>query len=194
MDPDSSGPGGRLALGIAHVLLREGLYDRKFVAQFTHGFDDPPRSNSKRIGFRRLVLRDYAPSKVAKWTGVDKGTIFRIAREFASRKPALAIGFDGSGVSAQRCYDRMAIHSLNALVGSIDVPGGVTHFQEIDLLNGPIPEPDSPARKGMAQPRLDQADFHIYPLSDRSPNLLANHVLADIRTALADRQEDFIFM
>ncbi|MBI4580747.1 MAG: molybdopterin-dependent oxidoreductase [Planctomycetes bacterium] len=181
--PIRPGTEGALALGLAHVLLSEGLYDRQFVEQLTHGFEDlVVEGTGERIGYRRLVLRDYAPSKVADITGVEEGTIFRLAREFATYKPALALGYDGSGISTQRCYDRMAIHSLNAMVGSIDVPGGVTHFQDVDLLSQPIPEPDEVARAALARPRIDQADPSTYPLADvvPAPHLLAERILADL--------------
>jgi anaerobic selenocysteine-containing dehydrogenase len=178
--PLRPGTEGALAMGLAHVLLREGLYDRKFVDDLTHGFDDPVNEGDGRIGYRRLVLRDYAPSEVAKITGVEEGTIFRLAREFALHKPALAIGFDGFGVSSQRCYDRMAIHSLNALVGSIDVPGGVTHFEEMGRLNEPVPKLDELAEKGLAQPRIDQTDLSRYPLADVAPDQFAERILAGL--------------
>ena len=182
--PIQPGTEGALALGLAHVLLREGLYDQRFVELYTHGFEDPSGGGRERMGFRRLVLRDYPPSRVARITGVDQGTIFRIAREFASARPSVAIGFDGSGVSAQRTYDRMAIHSLNALVGSIDAPGGVSHFQDLELLNLPIPEPDEPAARGLSRPRIDAADLAAYPLGDRSPHLVAERVLVQLPYAI----------
>lgn len=178
--PVRPGTEGALALGLAHVLLREGLYDRRFVEQLTHGFDDPVEAGTERIGFRRLVLRDYGPSKVAEITGVDEGTIFRLAREFATHQPAVALGYDGSGVSSQRTHDRMAIHALNALAGSIDVPGGVTTFQDLNLLNERMPEVDDLAEQGLAKPPIDQTDPSSYPLGDLSPHLLAERILADL--------------
>ncbi|MBI4585383.1 MAG: molybdopterin-dependent oxidoreductase [Planctomycetes bacterium] len=178
--PVRPGTEGALALGLAHVILREGLYDRDFVENFTHGFEDPAGGTGERIGYRRLVLRDYAPSKVANITGVHEATIFRLAREFASNAPALAIGFDGSGAATQRCYDRMAIHSLNALVGSIDVPGGVTCFQDLEILNLPAPDPDETAERGLSRPRFENADRATYPLGANAPHILAEHVLAEL--------------
>jgi anaerobic selenocysteine-containing dehydrogenase len=178
--PIRPGTEGALALGLAHVLLREGLYDREFVEYLTHGFEDPGGGDGGRIGFRRLVLRDYSPATVASITGIEVGTIFRLAREFAAQKPALAIGFDGSGVASQRCYDRMAIHALNALVGSIDVPGGLTHFQDVNLLSQPVSEPDALAERGLAMPRIDRTDPAAYALGDAQPQQLAEHILAEL--------------
>ncbi|MCP4250386.1 MAG: molybdopterin-dependent oxidoreductase [bacterium] len=146
---------GTLALGIAHVIIREGLYDRDFVERHGHGFEDwTDGAGVKRPGFRQMVLRDYSPARVAALTGVPEGAVFRVAREFGMQRPALALGFDGGGCGAMPTRDRIAIHCLNALVGSIDVPGGVTVFQELSLLEGDI-EIDEVAEGGLASPPLD---------------------------------------
>ncbi len=153
--PVRPGTEGALALAFAHVIVREGLYDREFVAEHCHGFEDWTDSQRHaRLGFRRLVLQEYSPARVQEITGVPEGTIFRLAREFSRHRPAVAIGYDDGGCGTQRVYDRMAIHSLNALVGSIDVPGGVTVFGDMSLLDTQV-SPDETARHGLAQPRLD---------------------------------------
>ncbi len=153
--PVRPGTEGTLALGIAHVLLREGLYDREFVERRGYGFEDwVDRHGMSRLGFRRMVLQDYAPAKVQELTGVAEGDIFRIAREFSVNRPAIALGFDGGGCGAPATYDRMAVHCLNALVGSLDVPGGVTVFQESSLLDD-TSELDTAALRGVSFPRLD---------------------------------------
>ncbi len=153
--PIRPGTEGTLALGIAHVLIREGLYDREFVEQRSYGFEDwVDRQGVNRLGFRRMVLQDYAPVKVQELTGVPEGDIFRIAREFSVNRPAVALGFDGGGCGSSATYDRMAIHCLNALVGSLDVTGGVTIFQEFSLLDD-THELNSVASRGLSSPRLD---------------------------------------
>ncbi len=155
--PLRPGTDGTLALGLAHVLIREGLYDSAFVARHGFGFEDwVDRSGVSHLGFRRMVLQDYAPAKVQAVSGVPEGTVFRLAREFSMNRPALALGFDGGGCGTQATYDRMAIHCLNALVGSIDVPGGVTVFQEFSLLKGNSDiEIDNVARQGLTGARID---------------------------------------
>ncbi len=155
--PIHPGTEGVLALGIAHVMVREGLYDRDFVAQHGFGFDDwVDRNGVTHAGFRGMVLRDYSPATVQATTGVPEGAVFRLAREFSANRPAIALGFDGGGCSAQATYTRMAIHHLNALVGSIDVPGGVTVFQDVSLLEMDR-QVDEVALRGLASPRLDGA-------------------------------------
>lgn len=165
------GTDGTLALGIAHVMIREGLYDRDFVEKHGFGFHDWTDNDGKlRLGFRRMVLQDYAPNKVQAITGIPEGDIFRIAREFSSNQPAIALGFDGGGCSSQATYDRMAIHCLNALNGSIDVPGGVTLFRETALLDDHF-EIDPVADKGLLQDPLDGLNIQRR-LSDSSIDLL----------------------
>ena len=53
------GTDGALALGMMHVILREGLEDRAYIDEMTHGFD--------RLAER---VRDYTPERVAAWTGM----------------------------------------------------------------------------------------------------------------------------
>lgn len=175
--PIRPGTEGALALGIAHVLIREGLYDRSFVARHGHGFEDwTDNEGNSHMGYRRLVLQDYAPIKVEAATGVPEGTVFRLAREFSARRPALALGFDGGGCGTQASYDRMAIHCLNALVGSIDVPGGVTVFQDLTLLEADDVV-DAVAERGLAKPTLDGPKAKRR-LADSAIDLLADALVA----------------
>jgi len=149
------GTDGVLALGLAHVMVREGLYDRAFVERFGSGFEDwTDRDGKAHLGFRRFVLQEFEPTKVQSITGVPEGDVFRLAREFTNDRPAIAIGYEGGGCGRQSAYDRMAIHCLNALNGSIDVAGGVTVFPEFDLWTTD-PELDEIAKRGLAAQRLD---------------------------------------
>lgn len=173
--PIHPGTEGALALGIAHVLLREGLYDQDFVERHGFGFEDwTDRDGVHHMGFRRMVLADYAPGKVQAVTGVPEGDIFRLAREFSMNRPAVALGFDGGGCGATATRDRMAIHALNALVGSIDVPGGVTLFQDFSVLEGDY-EVDPIAARGLANTPLD-GPLHERRLSDHAIDRLADAI------------------
>jgi anaerobic selenocysteine-containing dehydrogenase len=173
--PIRPGTEGILALGIAHVIIREGLYDRRFIERHSHGFEDwTDRGGVQHLGFRRMVLQDYSPSKVRATTGLSEGVIFRFGREFGTKRPAIALGFDGGGCGAQSTYDRMAIHCLNALVGSIDVPGGITVFQELSLLENDF-DIDTIAEGGLAMPALD-GPITKRRLSDNAPDLLAEPI------------------
>jgi molybdopterin guanine dinucleotide-containing S/N-oxide reductase-like protein len=71
------GTDAALALGVMHVILREGLEDRAYIDAVTHGFDQL----AERV-------RDYTPERVASWTGMTPGEVERLAREFATTRPA----------------------------------------------------------------------------------------------------------
>ena len=66
-----------LALGLMHVILREGLEDRAYIGEMTHGFEQL----SERV-------REYTPDRVAAWTGLTPGGIEQLAREYATTRPA----------------------------------------------------------------------------------------------------------
>ncbi len=102
-----------LALGMMHVILREGLEDRAYIAEMTHGFDDL----AERV-------REYTPERVAAWTGMSAGEVEQLAREYATTRPAalrLNYGVQRSenGGTAVR-----AIGMLPALTGAWKYRGG----------------------------------------------------------------------
>jgi len=67
-------PGSDIALlnGLMHVLIRDGLYDRQFVAERTEGFE----------AWRACVER-YTPEEVSRITGVSVDDLYRAAEYFA---------------------------------------------------------------------------------------------------------------
>ena len=134
-----------LALGLAQVMVSEGSYNRGFVNQYTHGFDE----------FSRLLRRSYTPEKVAAITGVPKERIVALAREFARTKPAVALSGWGQGRMQGSMYDFLAVQSLNALAGSLHKPGGVTRTPEPPLASWPSVVLDAMSLEGEKEPRLD---------------------------------------
>ena len=71
------GTDAALALGMMHVILNEGLEDRAYIAEMTHGFDDL----AERVS-------DYTPDRVSTWTGVTAAQVEQLAREYATTRPA----------------------------------------------------------------------------------------------------------
>ena len=143
-----------LALGLAQVIVNEGRYDRTFVGQYTHGFDE----------FRRLLRRSYTPEEVAAITGVEKEKIIGLAREFAGTKPAVALSGWGQGRMQGSMYDFLAVQSLNALVGSLHKPGGVTRTPQVPLAPWPKVVLDAASLTGANEPRLDGSKGPQFPL------------------------------
>jgi len=102
-----------LALGMMHVILREGLEDRAFIAEMTHGFE--------RLAER---VREYTPDRVAGLTGMTAAEVEQLAREYATTRPA-AIRLN---YGMQRCDNggtaTRAIAMLPALTGAWKHRGG----------------------------------------------------------------------
>lgn len=141
------GTEGIFALGIAGVLVSEGLYAKDFVLEHTRGFED----------LRALLERRYSLERVAAATGIAVNAILRIAREFAAARRALAVGPRKGPLLPGPLFDHVAAHALNALVGNLDSPGGLLVPEEAPLAAWPALPPDPVAEKGRSHPRVDGA-------------------------------------
>jgi anaerobic selenocysteine-containing dehydrogenase len=137
------GTHGALALGIAHVLVREGLYDQAFVADHTFGFEDwVDEAGHRRLGFRRLLLEQYYPDRAAQLSGCDPAQIVRLARRLAASSAPVAVAGGEATQGENGTWTAMAVHSLNALLGAFDRPGGVVLPPPIPLTPlAPLPAP-----------------------------------------------------
>jgi anaerobic selenocysteine-containing dehydrogenase len=145
-----------LALGIAHVLIRDKLYDADFVQTHACGFDGWVDGEGKRHqGFQDLVLSGYAPDRVAALTGVDEPRIRNLAREFATQKNAVAVWSNGKETCPSPIHHDLVFIALNALVGGLHHEGLLSVVPPVPLAPLPTLNLDQVARKGAAQPRLD---------------------------------------
>lgn len=73
------GTDAALALGLMHVIFREGWQDQDYLDRYCLGSDD----------LRERVLGDYSPERVAAITTLSVAEIERLARDFAQTRPAL---------------------------------------------------------------------------------------------------------
>jgi menaquinone reductase, molybdopterin-binding-like subunit len=135
-----------LALGIAHVMLKDGLYDSTFVSNHTFGFTDWTSPDGKsHMGFKDMVLRDYSPDVVSRITGTDAGQIISLARAFARARAPLAVCGKGKGDLNGSLLECMAVQSLNALTGNINKPGGVLVYDDVPFRDLPEYRTEEPA-------------------------------------------------
>nr|MDA8124496.1 molybdopterin-dependent oxidoreductase [Deltaproteobacteria bacterium] len=108
------GTSGALALGMAHVIIEEGLYDRKFVENWTVGFDE-----------YRAYAKSFTPEAVEGITGVPKGKMIAAARLYATTKPAaIATSSNTTTHHTNGVQNHRAITALIGLTGNFDRPGG----------------------------------------------------------------------
>ena len=180
--PIRPGTYAALALGMANVMINSQLYDADFVRDFTFGFEDfEDESGVQHQGFKSMVLENYPLERVAAITGVPTETIARLAGEFATNRPAVAIMPNEYGElsSGNSLYTAMAIHALNALVGSIDTQGGVWTQRFPTLADWPAYQPDEISAQGFSMPRLDGAGSAGLPLAGSVYQNVADRILAE---------------
>jgi anaerobic selenocysteine-containing dehydrogenase len=178
--PIRPGTYGALALGMANVIINSGMYDEAFVRSFTFGFEDfEDTEGRKHKGFKSLVLESYTLDRVANVTGISTDIIARLAGEFATNRPAIALMPTETGElsSGNALYTAVAIHALNALVGSIDAKGGVIVQRFPELAAWPVYSPDSIAQTGEAKERIDGAGTQ-FPLAISAYQNLPQRILA----------------
>ena len=100
--------------GLAHQLIKEGMYDKEFVKNKTQGFDD----------FADFV-KNFEPEKVEEETGIEAKEIVRIARELWLSRPAVVVVDERSTLYTNGLLIASLSLSLNALLGNINKPGGL---------------------------------------------------------------------
>ncbi len=122
-----------LALGIAHVMVKENLYDADFVSRGVLGFEDWTDMQGKvRSGFKKIALSAaYAPDQVAARTGVDAAKIQGLAREFASTANAVAVWGGGQHNVPGNIYHEMSFFALNVLRGNLKSGGLVSLVPDV---------------------------------------------------------------
>jgi menaquinone reductase, molybdopterin-binding-like subunit len=156
--PIKPGAEAALALGIAHRLIRDHLYDSEFIRQYSFGFESwNDAKGNPRMGFKEFVLAQYTPDRVTELTGVPEATIGNLAKELATQKRAIAVWGNGKGTAPSNFYHDLAFLALNALIGNLK-PGGMLGTQpRVPLGELPAVSSDSTAEFGLHQPRLDLA-------------------------------------
>ena len=109
------GTDAALGLGMINLVISEDLYDHDFVENWCYGFDE-----------LKERAAEYPLDKVEEITWVPAETIAAAARAIATNHPSsfmwgLAIDTNANGVQAGH-----TVLILAAILGDLDVPGGVT--------------------------------------------------------------------
>lgn len=108
------GTSGALALGMANVIVEEGLYDREFVERWTDGFEE-----------YRSYIKEFTPKKTEEITGVSTELMIRASRLYAATKPAaLMISASPTVHHTNGVQNHRALTALIGLTGNFDVRGG----------------------------------------------------------------------
>jgi anaerobic selenocysteine-containing dehydrogenase len=136
------GTDGALALGMANIMINEGLYDAEFVQNWTYGFEE-----------YAAYVQDFTPDVVAEITEVPVDRMVAAARLYATNKPTAWVTSASPVVHhVNGCQNQRAVGTLAALTGNVSVPG----------LN--------PSPSGVSVPEINDWQKRLPPLKDLKPD------------------------
>lgn len=107
-------PGTDIALinGLAHVILRDDLWDRKFVADRSEGFDE-----------WREIVEQYNPKRVEQITGVKAELLEEAARMFGQAERASIVYAMGITQHISGTQNVLSLANLAILTGNVGKEG-----------------------------------------------------------------------
>ncbi len=108
------GTDGALALGLAHVILEEGLEDADFLARHAHGFEE-----------YREYVKEFTPERTREITWVPENLIIDAARLYGRARPAqITVSQEALVQHRNGLQNHRAVMLLAALTGNLDIRGG----------------------------------------------------------------------
>ena len=140
--PIRIGTDAALALGIMHILVRDGLADRDYIAKKTLGFDKVERD----------VLPKFPPKRVAEITGLKVEDIETLAAMYGKAKAALIRLGEGMTRLAAGGQALRSVTLLPGVTGHYDVKGGgalLLTAASCDLNYNAVRKPSGPATSRM---------------------------------------------
>ncbi|QQR75636.1 MAG: molybdopterin-dependent oxidoreductase [Holophagales bacterium] len=147
------GSDGALALALGHILVRDGLFDRDFVAAHVHGF----------AAYAKLVAA-WTPARAAAATDVPAATIETLARELGTLAPVTLVPGFGMQRYTNSGQTMRALLALLAITGQIGKPGAGWMYANLQTaVFAPVKDPldlyppalpDGVVRVGVSTARL----------------------------------------
>jgi molybdopterin guanine dinucleotide-containing S/N-oxide reductase-like protein len=111
--PINPGTDAALALAMMHVIVNENLHDTDYVSRYTLGFDA-----------LRTKVQEYPPERAAQWTGISAEDIRKLAREYATTRPAVIRLNYGIQRSERGGMSTRTVAMLPCITGSWKEVGG----------------------------------------------------------------------
>lgn len=162
--PVFPGTDGAVALALGNVILRENLQDTDFIDTWCNVSTAKLKEHYKQ----------FTPEWASALSGVPVETIERIAREFATTKPATTYTYRGPAKHLYGSYNEKACMMLSIMTGNIEKKGGYCMPRGMGWPQ-PQPEPPKPAHaSAMAHP-------HEYPLAGHKVSHLLPLFIAEGR-------------
>lgn len=98
--------------GMLHILMRDGLINKRFIDSHTEGF-----------AALRHIVYDYTPSRVAALCGLSVAVIEQAASVFGRARRALSLWCQGLNQSSHGTDNNRALINLHLATGQIGRPG-----------------------------------------------------------------------
>lgn len=99
--------------GMMHIIIKENLYDEKYVTERTVGFDE-----------LKKIVEKYTPEYVEEITGIPKKQLIEAARLFANAPAASILYAMGITQHTTGTDNVKSLANLSMLCGNVGVEGG----------------------------------------------------------------------
>ena len=113
--PIRAGTDGFVALAMARVILYEGLADENLIKEKTNVIS----------ALLKAHLKKYTPELAERVSGVKAGNIIKLAREFATQKPSIAMIGGGIYDHENGSQNVRCVTLLNTIIGNFEQNGGL---------------------------------------------------------------------
>jgi len=195
--PIRPGTDTAMLTAMAYVMLTEGLLDTAFIRRYCLGWDaasmPPDHASDESYTDYLLGIRDGLP-KTPDWaesiTTVPAATIARIAREYATSKPAVL--YQGYGMQ-RRAYGEQVVRAgctLAAITGNFGISGGWASGLGLQAPDGGglwtvFPEGENPVKAKIPVFLWTEAVRHGTSLTSAEGLLGTPHLTSDIKLIYA---------
>lgn len=163
-----------LALGMINTIINEELYDKKFVDEWTYGFDDLKRH-----------VQQYTPERVSEITWLPAEQIVAAARMFAQTRPSCVCQRVPLDQTENAVQTSRAILILTSICGNLDIKGGnlLPHPPKIKSEFPLFGLPQSELPREVIEKRIGAGEFPLLSGPDAGlaivhPTMLHNQILS----------------
>ncbi|MDX2203869.1 MAG: molybdopterin-dependent oxidoreductase [Hyphomicrobiaceae bacterium] len=136
--PIRIGTDAALALGVVHILVRDGKCDEDYIARNVLGFDQ----------WKREIIPQFPPARVAEITGLSVTDVERLADLYGTAKRSFIRIGEGMTRLARGGQALRAVATLPAITGAYGRRGGgalLLAAGSMDFNFAPIRKPSGPA-------------------------------------------------